>query len=175
MKRFSFFALVLLLNACISTSEESGGETSAAVAEVPASPGLSGVSFTHLDGQQVDLSELTGKVVLINFWATWCGPCIKEMPSLQAFYNQYQGHPEVEFLVVEIDNQPELARGFVEKNKYTFPIYSPAGLIPDALLGQAIPTTVILNKRGEISFRHEGMSDFMADNFINLFQGILKQ
>ncbi len=78
-------------------------------------------------------------------------------------------------MVVEIDNQPELAKSFVEKNNYTFPVYSPASMIPEAFLGQAIPTTVILNKKGEISYRHEGMSDFMAQNFLNLFEGILRQ
>src|SRR5690606_35537924 len=109
-----FLALLLSLNACISTGEENNEQGSAAATE--AAQGPSGVVFTHLDGRDVDLSALNGKVVVLNFWATWCGPCIKEMPSLQAFYNQYQGHPEVEFMVVEIDNQPDLAKSFVEKN-----------------------------------------------------------
>lgn len=172
MKHILFLVLLLSLNACISTGEENSEQESAAT---EAAQGPSSVVFTHLDGRDVDLSTLNGKVVVLNFWATWCGPCIKEMPSLQAFYNQYQGHPEVEFMVVEIDNQPELAKSFVEKNNYTFPVYSPASMIPEAFLGQAIPTTVILNKKGEISYRHEGMSDFMAQNFLNLFEGILRQ
>lgn len=174
MKRILFLALTLSLNACISTTDESGEEESAAT-ESPSAQPASGISFTHLDGRQVDLSDLAGKVVVLNFWATWCPPCIKEMPSLQTFYNKYQASPEVEFLVVEVDNKPDLAKSFVEKNNFTFPVYSPAGMIPEAFLGQAIPTTVILNKKGEISYRHEGMSDFMSQNFLNLFEGILQQ
>jgi len=175
MKKILILALIAGLSACINTNEESN-EESAASAEAPAAqPAASGVAFTGLDGRHVDLSSLAGKVVVLNFWATWCPPCIREMPSLQSFYNQYQGSPEVEFLVIEVDNKPDLARAFVEKNNFTFPVYSPAGMIPEAFLEQSIPTTVILNKKGEIAYRHEGMSDFMAQDFLNLFEGIRKQ
>lgn len=166
-------ALIIGLSACINKNDENTEEST--VTENPAVLPSSGAAFTRLDGQQVDLSALTGKVVVLNFWATWCPPCIREMPSLQAFYNKYQASPNVEFLIVEVDNKPDLAKSFVEKNNFTFPVYSPAGMIPEAFLGQAIPTTVILNKKGEISYRHEGMSDFMAHDFLNLFEGILNQ
>lgn len=173
MKKILFLALIAGLTSCISKNDENGEQD--AVIEAPAVQPSSGVAFTRLDGQHVDLSALAGKVVVLNFWATWCPPCIREMPSLQAFYNKYQTSPHVEFLVVEVDNKPDLAQSFVEKNNFTFPVYSPAGMIPEAFLGQAIPTTVILNKKGEISYRHEGMSDFMAHDFLNLFEGILNQ
>lgn len=169
MKQFFILALILGLSSCINTNDEST-EQSAATEAPAAQP--SGIAFTRLDGQLVDLSALTGKVVVLNFWATWCPPCIREMPSLQAFYNKYQTSSDVEFLVIEVDNKPDLAKSFVEKNNFTFPVYSPASMIPEAFLGQSIPTTVILNKKGEISYRHEGMSDFMAPDFLHLFEGI---
>lgn len=169
MKQFFILALILGLSSCINTNDEST-EQSAATEAPAAQP--SGIAFTRLDGQVVDLSALTGKVVVLNFWATWCPPCIREMPSLQAFYNKYQTSSDVEFLVIEVDNKPDLAKSFVEKNNFTFPVYSPASMIPEAFLGQSIPTTVILNKKGEISYRHEGMSDFMAPDFLHLFEGI---
>ncbi len=172
MKRILILALILGLNACINKNDESG-EESAVTTEAPSAQPASGVAFTRLDGREMDLSQLAGKVVVLNFWATWCPPCIREMPSLQAFYNKYQGHAEVEFLVVEVDNKPDLAKSFVEKNNFTFPVYSPASMIPEAFLGQSIPTTVILNKKGEIVYRHEGMTDFMAHDFLNRFEGIL--
>lgn len=174
MKKILILALIAGLSACINKNEDSS-EESAVTTEAPSAQPASGIAFTRLDGQHVDLSSLAGKVVVLNFWATWCPPCIREMPSLQSFYNQYQGSPEVEFLVIEVDNKPDLAKSFVEKNNFTFPVYSPAGMIPEAFLGQSIPTTVILNKKGEIAYRHEGMSDFMAQDFLNLFEGIRKQ
>jgi len=174
MKRILVLALIAGLSSCISKNDQNT-EEQVALTEAPAAQAASGVAFTRLDGQNIDLADLSGKVVVLNFWATWCPPCIKEMPSLQAFYNDYGKNPDVEFLVVEVDNKPDLAKSFVEKNNFTFPVYSPAGMIPEAFLGQAIPTTVILNKKGEISYRHEGMSDFTAQDFRNQFEGILKQ
>lgn len=175
MKRILILALIAGMASCISKDDKTQEEEST-VEATPAAP-LSGggVAFTRLDGHNTDLSTLGGKVVVLNFWATWCPPCIREMPSLQAFYNKYQANPDVEFLVIEVDNKPDLAKSFIEKHNFTFPVYSPAGMIPEAFLGQSIPTTVILNKKGEISYRHEGMSDFMAQDFLNLFEGIRKQ
>lgn len=173
MKQIFILALLLGLSSCINTNNDESADQSAPTETPAAQP--SGVTFTRLDGQQVDLSALSGKVVVLNFWATWCPPCIREMPSLQEFYNKYKATPDVEFLVIEVDNKPDLAKNFIEKNNFTFPVYSPASMIPEAFLGQSIPTTVILNKKGEISYRHEGMSDFMAHDFLNLFEGIRKQ
>jgi thiol-disulfide isomerase/thioredoxin len=147
-------SLVIFVASCVSKEEDSTENTTAnetAVTQAPSTPQTTGVSFKTMQGDVVDLSTLSDKVVFLNFWATWCGPCIKEMPSLQALYNKYEGNPNVEFLVVEIDNRPDLAQ----------------------MLGQAIPTTVILDKKGDIAYRHEGMSDFVSQDFINLFEGIL--
>ena len=169
-------SLVVFAASCVSKEEDStenSPSNEAAVSQAPAAPQTSEVSFKNLKGELVNLASLSDKVVFINFWATWCGPCIKEMPSLQAFYNKYQGNPNVEFLVVEIDNRPDLAQKFVEEHNFTFPIYSPGSAVPETMLGQAVPTTVVLDKKGEIAYRHEGMSDFVSQDFVNLFEGIL--
>jgi thiol-disulfide isomerase/thioredoxin len=160
--------LALLLNSCISKQDQTQEADTEKVASTEHN-----LSFTKLDGSKVQLASLKGKVVLINFWATWCPPCIREMPSLQNLYEKYRQNPNVEFLVVEVDNKPELAKRFIEDKGYTFPVYSPDDILPETLLGQAIPTTVVLDKAGEIVIRHEGMSDFMADDFLNRWEGIL--
>ncbi len=160
--------LALLLNSCISKQDQAQETDTEKVASTEHD-----LSFTKLDGSKVQLASLKGKVVLINFWATWCPPCIREMPSLQSLYEKYRQNPNVEFLVVEVDNKPELAKRFIEDKGYTFPVYSPDDILPETLLGQAIPTTVVLDKAGEIVIRHEGMSDFMADDFLNRWEGIL--
>jgi thiol-disulfide isomerase/thioredoxin len=160
--------LALLFNSCISKQDQNQETDTEKVASTEHD-----LSFTKLDGSKVQLASLKGKVVLINFWATWCPPCIREMPSLQSLYEKYRQNPNVEFLVVEVDNKPELAKRFIEDKGYTFPVYSPDDILPETLLGQAIPTTVVLDKAGEIVIRHEGMSDFMADDFLNRWEGIL--
>lgn len=160
--------LALLFNSCISKQDQTQETDTEKVASTEHD-----LSFTKLDGSKVQLASLKGKVVLINFWATWCPPCIREMPSLQSLYEKYRQNPNVEFLVVEVDNKPELAKRFIEDKGYTFPVYSPDDILPETLLGQAIPTTVVLDKAGEIVIRHEGTSDFMADDFLNRWEGIL--
>ena len=176
VKILAILAFAAILS-CTNTNEESDSTETAAVSVEEAGASAEGpeITFKKIDGEAVNISSLKGKVVLINFWATWCPPCIKEMPSLQALYNNYQSNPNVEFLVVEVDNKPDLAKKFVEDNKFTFPIYSPASSIPSTYLGQAIPTTLVLDKTGAIAYRHEGMSDFMDTNFVNLFEGILNK
>lgn len=170
------FALSLV--SCQNIKDQSNNEEATSDTTTPSvtKDNVLAASFINLEGtRSVDLASLKGKVVLINFWATWCPPCIKEMPSLQSFYNKYQANPNVEFLIVEVDQKPDLAKGFVEKNNFTFPVYSPTVSIPTSLLSDAIPTTVILDKSGEIAIRHEGMTDFMSDDFINRFEGLLNK
>lgn len=175
--KLTVLGLVLALVSCNNSSKGESEESAGSIMEQQTAPVTNFVdaSFVKLNGDQASLSSLKGKTVVINFWATWCGPCIKEMPSLQALYNKYQSNPNIEWLVVEIDNQPDLAKKFVENNKFTFPIYSLAAPISEKYLGGAIPTTVILDKQGEMVYREEGMTDFVSDNFINRFEGIINK
>ena len=73
-----------------------------------------------IDGQKINLSELKGKVVLLNYWATWCPPCIAEMPDLEELYQAYK--TQVDFYFVTNDD-PEKVSIFMKKHEYTFPIY----------------------------------------------------
>ena len=104
--------------------------------------------------------ELRGKVVFINFWATWCPPCIKEMPSIYNLKKTFDGNDEIVFLLVDVDGKMEKSKAFMEKNNFDLPVSIPNGNIPPTLLGNAIPTTVILDKKGDIAWRLEGGYDY---------------
>lgn len=117
-------------------------------------------SFSNEKGEIINTASLKGKVVFINFWATWCGPCIHEMPSIQVLHDKLKDNPNVEFMLVEIDHENEKAREFMEKEKLNMPIYFPESDIPNTWLGQSIPVTVILDKEGNVAARHEGMADY---------------
>jgi Thiol-disulfide isomerase and thioredoxins len=129
---------------------------------------LAGASeTTHLpviieDGQgnRIDAANQSGKVVFINFWATWCPPCIAEMPSIKKLYQQFKDNEAVVFLLVDVDGQYERSRQFMEDRKLGLPVHIPAGQIPAQWLGNAVPTTVILDKQGQVAARHEGMADY---------------
>lgn len=134
------------------------------IAETPEtetpSTNYAGVSFSDDDGKLVTIPDLKGKVVFLNFWATWCPPCKAEMPSIQVLKDKFKDNDEVAFLIVEIEGEKEKAHDFMQQGKMDLPIYYPASQIPGEWLTGSIPTTVILDKTGSIAARHEGMADY---------------
>lgn len=108
-----------------------------------------------LDGEPVRLSSFRGKVLMLNFWATWCGPCRKEMPHLQRLREKY---PEDVFaLIGVVDEKPEEVRQFLEKRKITYPSLFDKSHDVFHLYGvTGIPMTVVVGTDGEIEALHEG-------------------
>ncbi|WP_299129352.1 TlpA disulfide reductase family protein [uncultured Winogradskyella sp.] len=104
-----------------------------------------------------NLKQTKGKVILINFWATWCPPCIAEMPSLQKLFDKYG--EKVEFLFVT-NESPEIIKAYKAKNNYTFPVYFRKSEAPEALITTSIPRTVIIDKNGQIVIDKTGAVDW---------------
>jgi thiol-disulfide isomerase/thioredoxin len=107
-------------------------------------------------GQTVSLASLRGKVVLINFWATWCGPCRKEMPLLEQLSRKYE---PLGFTVlgVNVEQDSRLADVFLKDVKVTFPILlDPANGVSKLYDVAAMPSTVIVDRRGNVRFVHQG-------------------
>ena len=98
------------------------------------------------DGKEniISLSELKGKVVFINFWATWCPPCRAEMPSIESLYQKVKDNKNIVFLMVDVDNDYAKAKKYMDRKNLTLPVYTPASAIPQALMSGTIPTTLIL-------------------------------
>lgn len=117
-------------------------------------------SFTDENGKHITLSSLKGKVVFINFWATWCPPCIHEMPSINSLKQSFKGNNDIIFLMVDVDGAMDKSKAFMLDNKYDLQVYEANGEIPSQFLGNAIPTTVILDKNGELVDRMEGGRDY---------------
>lgn len=129
----------------------------------PSLPEQSGndIIFKDKDSKTVSLSSLRGKVVFINFWATWCAPCIQEMPTINKLKQTYKGK-DIVFIMVDVDNKLEKSTAFMKENKYDLPVYVPAAEIPPNYLGGAIPTTVILDKSGDMIARIEGGRNYTS-------------
>ncbi|MFO8007129.1 MAG: TlpA disulfide reductase family protein [Candidatus Brocadiia bacterium] len=114
-----------------------------------------------LQGEPFDLESTRGKAVFLNFWATWCPPCAREMPAIQRLYDQLKAEPDVAFLVVAYD-RPDAVRAFVEDMELTMPIYTTTGPIPQGLVPEAVPTTYVVSPEGEVVFEHVGAAAWDA-------------
>ncbi|QBQ41154.1 TlpA family protein disulfide reductase [Sphingobacterium psychroaquaticum] len=133
------------------------------------------VSFTDDNDKITHISDLKGKVVFLNFWATWCPPCKAEMPSIQQLKEKFAGNDQVVFMLVEIEQNKEGAHAFLKEGKLDLPIYYPATEIPANWLGQSIPTTVILDKAGNIAAHHEGMADYSRKEVYNFITELINK
>lgn len=138
------------------------------------------VSYTGLmlkneEGKIVDTSALQNKVVFINFWASWCPPCRAEFPSVQKLYDQYKNNPDMVFLTVNLDDNVSLGKSYLKEKGFTVPFLTPAGNIPDILYSGSLPTTVVLDKKGEIRMQHTGVADYSKDSFYKQIDELLRE
>lgn len=108
----------------------------------------------------LNFKDTKGKVVLVNFWATWCPPCIAEMPSLQNLYNDYKDNVVFLFSTKE---DSETVRKFKEKRDFNFQVYRPSRNVPSELKTSSIPRTFIINKKGEIVVDESGAVNWNSE------------
>lgn len=125
----------------------------------------------NLEGDIVNVEHLEGKVILVNFWATWCPPCIAEMPSFQKLYDVYKD--DVVFLFVASDEENKVA-AFMSKNEYTFPVYFEASSRPVEMQSNSLPTTYIINKNREIVVNKTGAVDWNSNKVKDLLEDLIK-
>ncbi len=117
-------------------------------------------SVTAMDGSKLNMSELKGKTLFINVWATWCPPCRAEMPSIQKLYESMSGEG-VTFVLLS-NEDTTVIRSFLERNNYTLPVYQ-VGNPPRVLSSNAIPTTFVVSPEGRVVLKHVGGADWNRD------------
>lgn len=126
---------------------------------------LPDLNFKSADGTNTSLSVLKPKVVFINYWATWCPPCIAEMPRVNALYQKFKDSPKVAFILVDVDNDLPKAKAFMLKNGYALPLYTQLSNVPDSLMNGTIPTTLVFGKDGSLLYKHAGAADYSSAKF----------
>jgi len=172
-------ALLLLLGSlsmtfCANPTEKKEEKATEIIEEVAvATPQSDDLTFVGENGEPVTLSSLKGKVVFINFWATWCPPCIQEMPSIDQLKSKFKGNENIVFLMVDVDNEIEKSSAFMKDNKYNLPVFVTTDDIPPAYLGNAIPTTVLLDKEGKIASRMEGSRDYDSPEMVKALNDLI--
>ncbi len=128
------------------------------------------LKFKDQSGKIITLNELKGKVVFLNFWATWCPPCLAEMPSINKLYKQNRNNEDIVFILLDADSNFEKANGYMKARKYTMPVYQMASSVPDEIFAGSLPTTVVFDKKGRLSFKHEGAANYNSKKFVEFIE-----
>ena len=132
-------------------------------------------SLPGLDGQMVSLTDYKGKVVLLNIWATWCPPCVEEMPSMEKLYQKLQGEG-FEILAVSIDESgAQDVQPFMKKHKLSFPaLTDPEGRIKGLYQTAGVPESFVIDKDGTLVEKVIGPRDWAIPDAIRFFRNLIR-
>lgn len=130
-------------------------------------------SLSTLEGEEVSLSDLRGKVIFLNFWATWCGPCKAEMPSMETLYKSM---PKDKFAILAVNvNEPKgTVSDFISQNGYSFPVLlDETGEVGGMYQVQGIPTTWIIDSEMNVLGRLVGTTEWDTPEKIDIFEFLI--
>lgn len=153
-----------------SNSEESESDRTVAAGSQAAN-----FKLETLDGRTVSLESLRGKVIFLNVWATWCGPCREEMPSMQTLYDDFKGNKDFVMLAVNEDVKGRsVVAPYVEKNGFHFTILlDPENKISETYDMSGVPETFIIDRKGQIVAHHMGAFDWSRPDVRDALQQLL--
>lgn len=149
LKRILFIGLIAVLGCSLPKSD------------------IDTIELTQLDGTKIQWTELKGKRVFVNFWATWCKPCIQEMPTIAKAQAELQDSPIV-FLFAS-NESIDLIEGFKAKRPFNFHYVQAQNM--EALNIQALPTTFIFDENGKLVFSEAGYRDWSTTENLTLISG----
>ena len=136
---------------------------------------LSSIKFRDAKNNIISLGDLEGKIIFLNFWATWCPPCLAEMPSVNKLHTQFGNDNDVVFILVDADGNFKKAQAYMDRKKYKMPVYTFFSEVPKQIFGGSLPTTVVFDKKGRISFNGVGAVNYADPKFISFIQALKAQ
>ena len=122
-------------------------------------------AMRQTNGETTSLSDFRGDVLFVNVWASWCPPCVAEMPTIETLYNNVAGHKNIRFILLSMDEEPQKAVNFMKRKDFGMPYYFPASSLPAEFRSQYLPTTYIISKQGKVIYKKEGIADYSSTNF----------
>ncbi|MCK4417036.1 MAG: TlpA family protein disulfide reductase [Candidatus Latescibacteria bacterium] len=164
-KALLFILIALILSSC--GKEKKQGQAAETAKRAP------DFSATDLEGKKVSLSDFRGKVVLLDFWATWCPPCREEIPELQKIFDEYKDKGLV--IIGASSESSEKIRQFKQKMGISYPLLKVATKVFSAYQVRGIPTTYIIDKKGYIQHREVGFAPGrgIEERFRNIIEKLL--
>ncbi len=130
-----------------------------------------GFALKDLSGNKVAFHDYKGKVLFINLWATWCGPCRAEMPGIQSLSEKLRGE-QVEFVMLSVDKEAALpkVKTYLQDNQFTLPVFMPNGYLPEQFQVPSIPTTFIVGKNGKILIKEVGTRNYDTNKMVDFLK-----
>jgi thiol-disulfide isomerase/thioredoxin len=124
------------------------------------------------EGNTLDGNSLKEKVVFMNLWATWCPPCIAEMPDINKLHTEFKDNDNVRILMITLDDDFNKAIDFVNRKDFDFKIYQFASAIPFVYQSQIIPTTFVISPSGNVVVKKEGMAKYNSKTFKDFLRSL---
>ncbi|MEY4930365.1 MAG: hypothetical protein RI909_1089 [Bacteroidota bacterium] len=152
--------ILLIVMSCTSSKEQPEGTVA-----------LENIELTNLNGEKISLADRQGKTIFINFWATWCRPCIQEMPSIAALQKQLEGK-NIEFFFAS-DEEVEKIQKFMESRKMSLNFVRIEN--PESLGIEALPTTFIFDRNGNLVFSETGYKKWDEPATINMVTNLIDE
>lgn len=148
--------LPALLSLCFLLTACGSGAVEVAPSDRQPAPAF---SLAAVDGSQLSLEDLTGKVTILDFWATWCAPCHLQAEILEEIKEEYEGE-DLQIVSIDTGEKAEKVRAFVEKNPKPFPVLIDAdSKVSDEFEVFALPTVILLDRQGRIAFTNAGITE----------------
>jgi len=147
----------------------------ATVAAAPMSGAAPEFQLRARDGAEISLTDLKGQVVMINFWATWCGPCRQEMPHLEALYQRY-GSLGFTLLGVNVEDDPRGAEAWLKETPVSFPIlFDSDNRVTKLYDVVAMPSTVLVDRSGNVRYLHHGYKPGYENEYQNQIRELIRE
>jgi peroxiredoxin len=172
-----FFVLLFILTLCFSSE---GGEealfSKTKISLIKEDKKAPDFTLNDLNSKKVGLRQFKGKIILLNFWATWCGPCKEEMPGMEVLHQQFKGRNFV-LLATSVDYEgSKPVQEFINKHRYTFPVLlDPKCEVLDLFDVKGIPTSFLIDKKGRMVGRATGPRDWKSPEVISLINLLIEK
>ena len=129
-----------------------------------------------LNGTVINFKDFKGKTIFLNVWATWCGPCRVEMPSIQKLYDKVDKE-KIAFVMLAVDKREDFEKviNFVKEKEFSFPVYVPHEYLPDQLMVRTIPTTFVINSDGKIAAQETGTANYDTEEFKSFLEDLTSE